>query len=198
MEKALKNKPVESTPALPTSIDWKVSESSVSKSTQKRLDREAADSERRRAIDAAHRGDEKYGREEMESIQRLLSQEDTNLVIESIPSDGSCLFSSIARNIPSATPQGMRAQCTEFIRKKPNDFAPFIDFDFDEYLKQLQHSAWGGELEIAALSKSLKRPIHVFRKSGKIIFGENNATPIRVSFHEYLFSQPHYNAVIAR
>ena len=195
LEKGLKAKPAEIVPVV-TSIEWSVKESAIPKSVKSRLDKEAKDSQRRKAIDHAHRDDEKYGREEMESIVALLRQE--QLVIESIPSDGSCLFNSIARNIPAATADQTRKLCVDYIRMNPIDFAPFIECDISDYLNQLEHNAWGGELELVALSKTLKRPIHVFRKSGKIIIGESDAPPLRVSFHEYLFSEPHYNAVLAK
>jgi OTU domain-containing protein 6 len=72
---------------------------------------------------------------------------------------------------------------------------------FEKYLHDCEFGAvWGGQFEIQALSKSLKRQIHIIQadspllKIGEEFLGE----PLRISYHKHSFGLgEHYNSVCA-
>ncbi|ORY68734.1 uncharacterized protein BCR38DRAFT_424177 [Pseudomassariella vexata] len=110
-----------------------------------------------------HRGIEKTS---------LLSQFKANgLTEKEIQPDGHCLFSAVADqlvqlSIPISSSHGedetklppykaVRRKATEYMKAHPDDFAPFLEEDFEGYVAKMRDTAeWGGQLELAALSKA--------------------------------------------
>jgi len=175
-------------------IQWTAKQAPISKSTQKKFLKASLKSLERNAINEANKDDAKVCEEESNAIQALLKTD--GLVIEPIPADGSCLFASIAFQIPGHSADTIRTACVEYIRSHPDDFVPFLECSLPENLDHLSTDGWGGELELVAVSMIFSRPVHVYQKSGLLeISSQFKAAPLRVSFHEYLLSEPHYNAV---
>lgn len=72
--------------------------------------------------------------------------------------------------------------------------------DFLDYCSKIESSAeWGGQIELQAISKSLKRAIHVVQMGSKvIIIGEEfvESPPIFLSYHRYAYGLgEHYNSL---
>ncbi|KAH6655519.1 hypothetical protein BKA67DRAFT_515833 [Truncatella angustata] len=87
-----------------------------------------------------------------------------NLVEKEIQPDGHCLFSAIAdqlsqRDIPLGGEQGqppykvVRRRATDHMQRHRDDFAPFLEDNFEDYVKKIRDTAeWGGQLELKALA----------------------------------------------
>lgn len=87
-----------------------------------------------------------------------------NLVEKEIQPDGHCLFSAIAdqlsqQQIPLGGEQGqlpykiVRRRATDHMERHKDDFAPFLEDDFEDYVRKIRDTAeWGGQLELKALA----------------------------------------------
>lgn len=69
---------------------------------------------------------------------------------------------------------------------------------FKEYCDTMKNtSAWGGEVELQALSRLLKAKIHVYHAdSDTVVLGENFPTDLYLSYHKHEYTLgEHYNSV---
>ncbi|KAK6076080.1 OTU-like cysteine protease [Seiridium cupressi] len=95
----------------------------------------------------------------------LLKEFKANQLVEKeIQPDGHCLFSAVAdqlsqQNIPLGGEAGqppykvVRRKATDYMQKHKDDFAPFLEDDFEDYVKKIRDTAeWGGQLELKALA----------------------------------------------
>ncbi|KAK9769532.1 hypothetical protein AB5N19_08918 [Seiridium cardinale] len=95
----------------------------------------------------------------------LLKEFKANKLVEKeIQPDGHCLFSAVAdqlsqQNIPLEGEAGqppykvVRRKATDYMQKHKDDFAPFLEDDFEDYVKKIRDTAeWGGQLELKALA----------------------------------------------
>lgn len=97
------------------------------------------------------------------------------LVEKEIQPDGHCLFSAVADQLQQqAVPLGgeagaapyraTRQRATEYMRAHADDFAPFLDEDFDAYVAKMRATAeWGGQLELTALARAYGVEIRVLQ-----------------------------------
>merc|ERR1711916_130042 len=82
--------------------------------------------------------------------------------------------------------KALRGLVVEHIRENRDEYAPYMmsmagemmtDAEFEEYCQRMENTtAWGGQLELAALTAVLKRPIHVYNSRDTIVMGEDYTT----------------------
>tara|TARA_B100001142_G_C14313573_1_gene647573 strand:- start:880 stop:1878 length:999 start_codon:yes stop_codon:yes gene_type:complete len=139
------------------------------------------------------------------------------LRVKEIRADGHCLYRSIDDQLVKVTGsgheggyEGLRATCAATMRDDEDSFRPFIgdcaeqtpeaDERWRAYVREVESTAtWGGQLEIMALSKALRRRIQVFSATMPVVvmgedFDEDGA--LRVAYHRHAFGLgEHYNSV---
>ncbi|XP_060099502.1 deubiquitinase OTUD6B [Heteronotia binoei] len=135
------------------------------------------------------------------------------LEIKQIPSDGHCMYRAIEDQLKerqnSWTVATLRAQTAEYMRTHVDDFLPFLTNpstgdlyshdEFEKYCCDIANSAaWGGQLELRALSHILQTPIEVVQMdSPPIIVGEEYSGKLLILVymkHAYGLGE-HYNSV---
>lgn len=144
------------------------------------------------------------------------------LCIKDIAPDGNCMYAAIAdqlelnefgKKLPKNHCKVLRTMAATFMRDHPDDFIPFIDSvdgdiisqdQFLNYCNTIENTnAWGGQLELKALSHSLQVPIFIFTgdpKSPNVEMGQEynkHNKPVRLSFHQHAYTLgDHYNSVV--
>ncbi|XAR58471.1 Ubiquitinyl hydrolase 1 [Bertholletia excelsa] len=164
---------------------------------------------------------------ENEKLERKL--EPLGLKINEIKPDGHCLYRAVEDQLsflshgPSPyTYQELREMVAAYMRKHASDFIPFFlsenmedgDSDhsrtqrFENYCREVESTAaWGGQLELGALTRCLKKHITIFSGSfpdvemGKEYKSENvsgsSNSSIMLSYHRHAFGLgEHYNSVV--
>ncbi|XP_045143543.1 deubiquitinase OTUD6B isoform X3 [Echinops telfairi] len=135
------------------------------------------------------------------------------LEIKQIPSDGHCLYRAIEDQLKeqggTVTVAALRRQTAEYMQSHVEDFLPFLTNpntgdiytleDFGKYCDDVVNTAaWGGQLELRALSHILQTPIEVIQAdSPPIIVGEEyKKNPLMLVYmrHAYGLGE-HYNSV---
>ncbi|EFJ17778.1 hypothetical protein SELMODRAFT_5172, partial [Selaginella moellendorffii] len=119
------------------------------------------------------------------------------LSLEEIKPDGHCLYRAVEDQLhlhPSAPQysfQELRKIAAGYIREHPEDFVPFIggDVELEDYCREIESTAaWGGQLELEALSHALQKHIFVFSAEMAIVemgseFQRDGTNPsIRLSY----------------
>ena len=135
-----------------------------------------------------------------------------------VEADGNCLFRAasvalsgdfeLSRETEARHATQLRSDVVDFMRKNRTSFENFLqDVDFDEYMKTMQtDKQWGGELELSAIARLHRRPVHVYKLTGDVPFSKNPAE--YVPFSQYpagsdgatdkiilLFHGRHYDAL---
>ena len=179
--------------------------------SQLKKERKAAEVAKRRAeaqaaVDAL--GETKRQKEAAAIADRLLPQ---RLRIVSIVPDGHCMFAATLHQLgePASEVMALRKQVVDHIRANRDEYAPFMmnaagstmtDDQFEAYCVRMGTTpAWGGQLELAALTAVVNRPIHIYNAQETIVMGEDKAgDPLRLSYHLHELSLgEHYNSVVA-
>ncbi|XP_067652323.1 deubiquitinase OTUD6B-like [Haliotis asinina] len=149
---------------------------------------------------------------ETRTIKSLL--EKRGLQIHEIYSDGNCLYNAITHQLLSrgveSSNEILRTQTADFMRGHEDDFLPFLTKldtgdpyspeEFQNYCNDIAStSAWGGHLELRALSHVLRLPLEVIQAEGPSIFvGEeySDTSPVILTYHRHAFGLgEHYNSV---
>ena len=185
-------------------VDMKENNKKVSKA-QKRRDKKA-EKERDRLEDIERQEEEnKHGLRHIESdkIKSILTSRD--LKICEIPSNGDCLFAGIAHQLKNGLKvSDLRKMVAETLLSNKDDYQPFLSLDdegFKDYCEKMASTPkWGGQVEITALSKSLKTPIEVIQADGPLVeVGKDehaDKSPIILTYHRHYFGLgEHYNSV---
>ena len=96
---------------------------------------------------------------------------------------------------------------SDLLLSQPDDFKPFLsleymeDSEFEDYCEKMATTPkWGGQVEITALSRALRKPIEVIQAEGPIVqvgIDEfNDQKPIVLSYHRHYYGLgEHYNSV---
>jgi len=144
---------------------------------------------------------------ETNTIVTLNNFDSLGLSISDIKADGHCLYRSIAAAI-SQDYTVIRSLAADVLDAFKDDYAPFAMDDegtpFHEYCDKVRQSAeWGGELELRAIARGLKRRIRVFNATpNPIVVEEEGASAedeIMLSYHlSYYDLGAHYNLVIRK
>ncbi|XP_071401794.1 deubiquitinase OTUD6B isoform X2 [Centroberyx affinis] len=192
-----------------------VKQSRVSKA-QKRRDKKAAQEKER---------DSRIAEAEVQNLQGVRHQEGLKLAqklaqrqlqIREISSDGHCMYRAIEdqlvqRAVPglSLSLKELRSRTAEHMRSHADDFLPFLTNantgdmyttdEFEKYCSDVEHTAaWGGQLELRALTQVLHLPIEVIQADSPTIkIGEEyDSNPITLIYmrHAYGLGE-HYNSV---
>nr|XP_033790588.1 deubiquitinase OTUD6B isoform X2 [Geotrypetes seraphini] len=180
---------------------------------QKRRDKKAAlDKEREVRIAEAEI-------ENLSGVRHLENQKLGNLLdgrglqIKQIPSDGHCMYRAIEDQLKERghilTLAQLRSQTAQYMQSHVDDFLPFLINSntgdiytpeaFEKYCDDIVNTpAWGGQLELRALSHILQTPIEVVQAdSSPIVVGEEySSKPIVLVYmrHAYGLGE-HYNSV---
>ncbi|KAK9141676.1 hypothetical protein Syun_011076 [Stephania yunnanensis] len=164
---------------------------------------------------------------ENEKLERKL--EPLGLVVNEIKPDGHCLYRAVedqlAKCSGGSSPysyQELRTMVAAYMRNHTSDFLPFflsenkIEIDSDESLSEIfdkycgeveSTAAWGGQLELGALTHCLRKPILIFSGSfpdvemGKEYKPNSETSSIKstimLSYHKHAFGLgEHYNSIV--
>mmetsp|Transcript_3997 Transcript_3997/g.5561 ORF Transcript_3997/g.5561 Transcript_3997/m.5561 type:complete len:327 (-) Transcript_3997:283-1263(-) len=184
----------------------KVKLSKKEKARRKRERKAQKELERQRQIEEESKDVVSQRDIEMDIIRKKL--EPLSLTIKEIPADGHCLYSAIADQInqtnrSQTTFKLMRKTAADYMRANPDGFEPFLEegTDLQEYCNSVESTAaWGGQLEIQALSQALRLHISIFSAASPTLemgqeFGNE---PLQISYHQHYYSLgAHYNSVIS-
>ena len=147
--------------------------------------------------------------EDEEEIKFKILLFQNNLVLREVLGDGNCMFRAVSDQVYGTDEhhQIIREKCMDYLVIFRKYFEPYIDEDFDDYIKEKRkNKTWGDDVELEALSEIYNRPIEIYKDSNKPIktFHEkiyeqddkdnNNysITPIRLSYHK----KNHYNSIV--
>ncbi|KAM1058074.1 hypothetical protein ACFX1X_031635 [Malus domestica] len=198
-----------------------------SKSSKRREKRAQQDAAREQRIQEEQSNRVSDRMIEDEKLEKKL--EPFGLTINEIKPDGHCLYRAIQDQLAHLsggsspyTYQQLREMVAAYMRKHASDFLPFFlsenpaDGDSDEslaerfenYCKEVESTAaWGGQLELGALTHCLKKPIKIYSGSfpdvemGKEYKSDSGTgssdSSIMLSYHKHAFGLgEHYNSVV--
>ncbi|KTG03951.1 hypothetical protein cypCar_00005174 [Cyprinus carpio] len=180
---------------------------------QKRRDKKAAFEKERESRIAEAEVENLAGSRHQEGLKLRQKLMERHLQIREISSDGHCMYRAVEdqlteRGAPLSLTE-LRAQTAQYMRSHADDFLPFLTDpssgdmytaeEFEKYCSDVADTAaWGGQLELKALSQVLQLPIEVVQaESPSIIIGEENVKlPITLVYmlHAYGLGE-HYNSV---
>ncbi|XP_062986992.1 deubiquitinase OTUD6B isoform X1 [Elgaria multicarinata webbii] len=180
---------------------------------QKRRDKKAALEKEREERIAEAEIENLTGARHLESQKLAHILAIRQLEIKQIPSDGHCMYRAIEDQLKeqqnSWSVATLRSQTAEYMRSHGDDFLPFLtnpntgdlysQEEFEKYCYDIANTAaWGGQLELRALSHILKTPIEVVQMdSPPIIVGEEySRKPLILVYmrHAYGLGE-HYNSI---
>jgi len=187
--------------------DVEIKENKVSKA-QKRRDKKA-EKEKERLEDIDRQEEEnKLGQRHIETEKIKAILEARALKIKDIPSDGDCLFAGVIHQLQNNMKVSeLRRLTSDLLLSQPDDFKPFLsleymeDSEFEDYCEKMATTPkWGGQVEITALSRALRKPIEVIQAEGPIVqvgIDEfNDQKPIVLTYHRHYYGLgEHYNSV---
>ncbi|EPS65075.1 hypothetical protein M569_09704 [Genlisea aurea] len=200
----------------PTTADHHAKPSKGLKRREKRAQQEAAREQRIQTEQSQIVSDRSIENEKLEMKLKPLG-----LTVNEIKPDGHCLYKAVEDQLAlhsggSApyTVQDLRHMAAAYMRDHASDFLPFFLSDdgedgestaaerFEDYCRDVESTAaWGGQLELGAISRRLKKHIVIFSGSfpdvemGKEY--ENASTSIMLSYHRHAFGLgEHYNSVV--
>lgn len=182
---------------------------------QKRREKKAAQEKERNCRIAEAEVENLSGARHLENQkveQILLARQ---LQMKPIPSDGHCMYRAIEDQLKGQgsllTLTDLRTQTAEYMKKHEEEFLPFLinpntgnTYSHDEYQKYCNDiantAAWGGQLELQALTHILEAPIEILQAdSPPLILGEEfKSQPITLVYMRYAYGLgEHYNSVEA-
>ena len=177
---------------------------------QKRRDKKEQMEKQRLAEIKAQQELNKLGPRHIETSRILEILKEKRLILFDIPSNGDCLFAAVCHQEGNADVRKLRQDCVEKIKSQKLDYLPFLtnpktgemltDLEFDEYCSNMANTnAWGGQIELRAISEILGRRIEVLQAEGPpVIIGDNvekEKPSIILTYHRhYLGLGEHYNS----
>lgn len=180
---------------------------------QKRRDKKAALEKERENRIAEAEVENLTGSRHQEGLKLRQKLMERHLQIREISSDGHCMYRAVEdqlteRGVPLSLKE-LRTQTAQYMRSHADDFLPFLTDpssgdmytadQFEKYCSDVADTAaWGGQLELKALSQVLQLPIEVIQaESPSVIIGEEyGKPPITLVYmrHAYGLGE-HYNSV---
>lgn len=193
--------------------EQKDSKESRTSKAQKRRDKKAAMEREREARIAEAEVENLQGSRHQEGLRLRQKLAERQLQIREIQSDGHCMYRAIGDQL-AGRGQAMglselRAQTADYMRGHADDFLPFLTNpntgdmftadEFEKYCSDVESTAaWGGQLELRALTEALKLPIEIVQADAPVItIGEEYKKPPVVLVymrHAYGLGE-HYNSV---
>jgi len=179
---------------------------------QKRRDKKAEKEVKRREEIEAQEQENLLGARnvEQERIQGLLAAR--GLKLHEVPSDGDCMFASVAHQLGKAlSVADLRKQTGNELRSNKSAYWPFLsspktgepysEEEYNNYCKVMETTpAWGGQVELLALATVLGRPLTVIQGEGQesLVVGDGQkGQPLILTYHRHMYGLgEHYNSVI--
>nr|KAF6426668.1 OTU deubiquitinase 6B [Molossus molossus] len=180
---------------------------------QKRRDKKAALEKEQKERIAEAEIENIYGARHVESEKLAQILAARQLEIKQIPSDGHCMYRAIEDQLKDQacplTVAALRSQAANYMQSHMEDFLPFLTNpntgnmytpeEFGKYCDDIINTAaWGGQLELRALSHILQTPIEIIQAdSPPIVVGEEYPKkPLILVYmrHAYGLGE-HYNSV---
>ncbi|XP_004602409.2 deubiquitinase OTUD6B [Sorex araneus] len=180
---------------------------------QKRRDKKAALQKEREERIAEAEIENLTGARHIESEKLAEILASRQLEIKQIQSDGHCMYRAIEDQLKEQecplTVAALRSQTAEYMQSHAQDFLPFLTNpntgdmytpeEFGKYCEDIVNTAaWGGQLELRALSHILQTPIEIIQAdSPPIVVGEEyTKKPLMLVYmrHAYGLGE-HYNSV---
>ncbi|KAB5517826.1 hypothetical protein PHYPO_G00171660 [Pangasianodon hypophthalmus] len=180
---------------------------------QKRRDKKAAQEKERENRIAEAEVENLLGSRHQEGLKLRQKLAEKQLQIKEISSDGHCMYRAVEDQLTgrgcSLGIQQLRLQTAQYMRSHEDGFLPFLTNpntgdmytaeEFEKYCSDVaETAAWGGQLELRALTHVLQLPIEVIQAdSPALIIGEEyDKPPITLVYmrHAYGLGE-HYNSV---
>lgn len=181
---------------------------------QKRREKKANEEKVRQAEILAQEEVNKTGPRvvELNTIKNILAKR--NLLLHPIASDGNCLYNAIRNQLQvtgriADDVQTLRNKTADYILQNKDSLIFYMtnpetgdclsDTEFEKYCSDLRNtSAWGGQIEISALSQILQVPIEVIQATGPpTIQGDDKfkGPHLIITYHRNMYSLgEHYNS----
>ncbi|CAA7401095.1 unnamed protein product [Spirodela intermedia] len=201
----------------------------VSKSVKRRVKRAQKEAEREQRIEEEQTSIISDRIVENKTLEKKL--EPLGLVIREIKPDGHCLYRAVEDQLARGpdhhiSPHGyleLRRMVATYMRENASEFLPFFLSEskaeadsgeslpevFERYCDEVEHTAaWGGQLELEALTHCLKRHIVIFSGSfPEVEMGKEYKTTARgggspgpsiiLSYHRHAYGLgEHYNSIV--
>ncbi|XP_042362594.1 deubiquitinase OTUD6B [Plectropomus leopardus] len=183
---------------------------------QKRRDKKAAQEKERESRIAEAEVQNLQGVRHQEGLKLAQKLAQQQLQIKEISSDGHCMYRAIEDQLAQRSKPGiimsvkeLRSRTAEHMRSHADDFLPFLTNpnsgdmyttdEFEKYCSDVEHTAaWGGQLELRALTQVLHLRVEVIQADSPTIkIGEEfDSEPITLVYmrHAYGLGE-HYNSV---
>lgn len=183
---------------------------------QKRREKKAAQEKERESRIAEAEVENLSGLRHQEGLKLAQKLAQRELQIREISSDGHCLYRAVEDQLArgeapelALSLKELRARTAQHMRSNSGDFLPFLTNtstgdtytaeEFEKYCHDVEHTAaWGGQLELRALTQVLQLPIEVIQAdSPTIVIGEEYdraAVTLVYMRHAYGLGE-HYNSV---
>jgi len=181
---------------------------------QRRRDKKASRERQRENMIKAQEAENIHGPRnlEIQKIKHILKER--SLMIQEIPSDGNCLYCAVDDQLKLLDGGGLgtkklREMAGQYLKEHKSDFVPFLshpdtgdlltDEQYEDYCNEVVNtSAWGGEVELRALSHVLKYCIEVIQATGpSVLVGEEyqDKKQAILTFHRHMYGLgEHYNS----
>ncbi|BFF96457.1 deubiquitinase OTUD6B [Drosophila madeirensis] len=151
---------------------------------------------------------------ELQQITAKLSGR--QLALHSIASDGDCLYHAVlhqlnVNSLPGHSVQELRKETANYVRAQKDTFVSYMthpksgdllnEEQFEQYCKDIdENHAWGGHIELKAMSSLLKVPIEVIQADGApTLLGQEEfgGAPLVLCFHRHMYQLgAHYNSTV--
>lgn len=137
------------------------------------------------------------------------------LKLHYVSSNGDCLYNAVSHQMAlnknlNLNVSYLREITANYIECDKDNLLPYMtnpetgdlltDVEYQKYCDDIRNtSAWGGEIELKALSTMLKVPIEVLQADGTLsILGEEyEGDPLIITYHRHLYSLgEHYNSTV--
>lgn len=180
---------------------------------QKRRDKKEEDAKRREEELIQAEEDNKNSARNLETRAINAILKSRTLKLYSVKSDGDCLYNALIHQLELAgitqSIESLRKIAADYIRLNRDELICYMTSsknddimtqeEFDEYCNQVQKTkAWGSQIEIQALSNSLKVKIEVLQGTGTptVSGSEFKKRPhLVVTYHRHFFGLgEHYNS----
>ncbi|XP_065065045.1 deubiquitinase OTUD6B-like [Rhopilema esculentum] len=186
----------------------------ISKAQKRRERKEEEEKERQKRLEAAEEENVNSARNvESNRLKKIVAQ--NGLRIKEIAPDGNCLYNAIADQLSGMEAnyewKSLRAMAANKLRADRDHFIPFManvttgepftEDDFENYCNDVENTnAWGGQIEIQALSTILGLSVEIFQADSPVLKIGNNCQgkAIRLSYHKHAYGLgEHYNSLVA-
>ncbi|XP_017112608.1 deubiquitinase OTUD6B [Drosophila elegans] len=151
---------------------------------------------------------------ELQQITAKLSER--QLSLHNIASDGDCLYQSIRHQLivnalPGHSVQELREETANYVRAHKESLISYMvhpetgdllnDQQFENYCHDIAKThAWGGHIELKAISSLLRVPIEVIQAEGApTLLGQEEfgGSPLVICYHRHIYQLgAHYNSTV--